>query len=530
MCHDVPTVPNVVVVSAIFTDSFMKDDLRILRQTVDPLALELQWWPRRIGTLWTVARVIRNLLLFTYYLTVKHARAAVFWFAPVGYGPTMAGIAKLLGRAVIVITGGWDAVYLPDLDWGALKGRWHRLSFSALIRLADVVLPFSDASRATVLQTFRPRRITTVYPPIDSAFFLPGREERQRRVVTCCYAYAATQVAQKGLGTFVGAARFLPDVEFVLIGNAVGAAAANLQSSAPANVRFMARLPRRADYRDLLQSSSVYAQLSAHEGFGVSLAEAMACGCIPVVSNRYSLPEVVGDTGYVVPYGDSASAAKAIEQALMATPHCMTHARGRVIARFDKRLREEALRAELTHFIPALSQRPIRIELGCGSTGEPGTIGVDLRRTRQTKAVCDVRRSCFRSEIADEVYSLCVLEHLDNPYELMDEVVRILKPDGRAILRVPNIGTFSAHLDTTHRFLADLTVWKAIIRGYFAEVRVIPVGTKYRDNPLLRTINQILVTVCHFYEFAQGWTFVCSNKRPAPTQAYIGWWAEEADR
>jgi glycosyltransferase involved in cell wall biosynthesis len=37
------------------------------------------------------------------------------------------------------------------------------------------------------------------------------------------------------------------------------------------------------------------------EGFGMPVAEAMACGTPVIVSDRGSLPEVVGDAGIVVP-------------------------------------------------------------------------------------------------------------------------------------------------------------------------------------------------------------------------------------
>ena len=46
---------------------------------------------------------------------------------------------------------------------------------------------------------------------------------------------------------------------------------------------------------------TVLAQPSLTEGFGMPVAEAMACGLPAVVSNGGSLPEVVGDAGVVVP-------------------------------------------------------------------------------------------------------------------------------------------------------------------------------------------------------------------------------------
>jgi len=44
--------------------------------------------------------------------------------------------------------------------------------------------------------------------------------------------------------------------------------------------------------------------------------KAMLCECVPVVTDRGALPEVVGDVGFHVPYGDSKATAAAISKAL----------------------------------------------------------------------------------------------------------------------------------------------------------------------------------------------------------------------
>ena len=53
------------------------------------------------------------------------------------------------------------------------------------------------------------------------------------------------------------------------------------------------------------QRAKVYCQLSYYESFGMAAAEAMLCECVPVVTRKGALPEVVGETGFYVEYGES---------------------------------------------------------------------------------------------------------------------------------------------------------------------------------------------------------------------------------
>ncbi|MEO8287243.1 MAG: methyltransferase domain-containing protein [Chloroflexota bacterium] len=169
---------------------------------------------------------------------------------------------------------------------------------------------------------------------------------------------------------------------------------------------------------------------------------------------------------------------------------------------------------------------PFRIDLGCGSQVRQGFTGIDARVTPATAIVSDARAVAVASHTADEVYASCLLEHFENPHEVLREIHRILVKDGQAVLRLPNLGTYSSHLDLTHRFLADLALWRRILSGYFEEVDVLPVGTKYRDSPSLVKINWVLVNLFKWYELAQGWDFVCRGPRATPSIEYVAWWDE----
>jgi glycosyltransferase involved in cell wall biosynthesis len=55
-----------------------------------------------------------------------------------------------------------------------------------------------------------------------------------------------------------------------------------------------------AELAEIYTAALVYLEVSLHEGFGMQVVEAMACGVPVVCSNRGALPEVAGDAAYMV--------------------------------------------------------------------------------------------------------------------------------------------------------------------------------------------------------------------------------------
>ena len=53
-------------------------------------------------------------------------------------------------------------------------------------------------------------------------------------------------------------------------------------------------------------------------------------------------------------------------------------------------------------------------------------------------AAADVRALPFRDESFDAIYSMGTIEHFDETEQAVEEMVRVLKPGGRAIIGVPN--------------------------------------------------------------------------------------------
>lgn len=72
----------------------------------------------------------------------------------------------------------------------------------------------------------------------------------------------------------------------------------------------------RFDVADWMSAADCFVLSSAWEGFGLVVAEAMACERLVVATDCGGVREVVGDYGYLVPPRDSKKLAEAIEQAM----------------------------------------------------------------------------------------------------------------------------------------------------------------------------------------------------------------------
>lgn len=93
------------------------------------------------------------------------------------------------------------------------------------------------------------------------------------------------------------------------------------------------------------------------------------------------------------------------------------------------------------------------LNLGCGKTRIPGSIGVDsvpIDDFVDQVHDLDVLPYPFESSSADEIHLYHVLEHLHDPVKKIEEMHRILKPQGVLYIRVPHFSSRGAFTDITH--------------------------------------------------------------------------------
>ena len=93
------------------------------------------------------------------------------------------------------------------------------------------------------------------------------------------------------------------------------------------------------------------------------------------------------------------------------------------------------------------------LDLGCGMNKTVGSFGVDCHSLTGVDVVCDLTHLPypFLSGSADHIYMSHVLEHMENPVEVLAEVWRISRRGGRVHIRVPHYTGPYAWKDPTHR-------------------------------------------------------------------------------
>lgn len=266
----------------------------------------------------------------------------VCWFA-LGYSTSCVALASLSRKPTLLIVGGWDVVVVPAIGYGAMTTRSRIAKTTFALRKATSVLAFSESAKISTSK-WVDREIRLGYLGVDTEFFSPSGH-RGRRVVTVAGVDSETRFRRKGIDRFLAAAKLLPTVPFSIVGGNSTEWDHRLRSIAPTNVQVLGRLTRE-ELREEYRKSWVYAQLSEHEGFGVALTEAMACGCVPVTTDKGALPEIVGDVGYLIPDPNAHAVAYTIERAL-ADGQRGDSARSRAEAKFSIEARQEVLSNEL---------------------------------------------------------------------------------------------------------------------------------------------------------------------------------------
>jgi len=313
---------------------FVRVDLELLRER-----WEVDEWaqPGRYANPLAVLRAVRRADLVFGWFASWHT----FW--PVT-------IAWLLRKPSLLVVGGFDTANVPEIAYGYQQGGARRQLARWIIHRATRLVTNSQFTRGEVEALGVPvERIAVVYHGFEDTFGELPTAPREPVALTVSNVAWLT-LERKGLLPFVEAAPFAPELRFVLVGEWTDGAIDFLREVGGANVEFTGRVSDE-DLASWYRRASVYVQASRHEGFGMTVAEAMLGGCIPVVTAAGALPEVAGDVGEHVDAPRPDRIADAVRRGHEARPDERARARHRVLERFPLEARRAGLYAEIERLL-----------------------------------------------------------------------------------------------------------------------------------------------------------------------------------
>ncbi len=338
--------------------SFINSDIAFLQKKYTVKTQELSWS--------SVLKLPINLLAQCFFLlmNVKSSKAIIVSFG--GYFslfPTFFG--KLFRTPIFIILNGTESVSFPKYDYGSLRKPILRFFIKKSLQKATKLFPV-DASLIQQTHTFDKDvkykkqgyksffpEITTPVQVIANGFDINFWKtntilKRELSFISVASINSESTFKLKGFDFIFETAKRFPKHQFTLVG--ISDEFKRSLNRIPKNI-IIYPFVTVEKLKEFYKKHQFYLQLSVNEGFGCSLAEAMLCGCIPIISNVGALPNVVGGIGLLVKKRTLSAIEeqflKAISLEKLEKDKLSQMSRERIVANFKISKREQLLLQEI---------------------------------------------------------------------------------------------------------------------------------------------------------------------------------------
>ena len=301
---------TIIFISPVFS-SFIRNDVEFLRTNYNVI-LNLYNWKKA----WKTPIYLVHQMFFLWF-KCRTADHIIISFG--GYWSLLpVWIGKYYGIPVFIILNGTDCASLPEFNYGSLRKpllkffcKWSYHGATKLLPVSESLIYCENsflsnnetaASKQGVKHFFP--ELKTPYQVIHNGimtdkWIIDSKINREEKSFISVFSNA--QFYLKGGDLIVEIAKRLPEHTFYIAG------CSKPQSIiCTDNVHFIGQVGQ-----DILASyynRVLYIfQLSVFEGFGCALCEGMLMGCVPIVSSVNMLPEIVGESGYVLELRDADS-------------------------------------------------------------------------------------------------------------------------------------------------------------------------------------------------------------------------------
>ncbi|MEA3475746.1 MAG: glycosyltransferase family 4 protein [Candidatus Cloacimonadota bacterium] len=282
---------------------------------------------------------LKGLIRMLRYL--PKVRVSFIWFASIHAG-VIVFLSKFMKKKTIVALGGFDVAKEKEIRYGIWTSWWRSVFVGYAIRNADYVLAvdISLKKKATKLAKYDGGNIKVIPFGFNSEHWKPGLS-KEDYILSVAYIDTPLRIKVKGIDILLKIASMLLSFKFKIVGvtnNIINL----LEDKTPPNVELIQPL-KQDELLSYFQRAKIYCQLSWIEGLPNVLCEAMLCGCLPIGTNVGGIPQAIGETGWIVEYGDVKGTADVITDAMRMDTKKGLLCRQRIIQMFSEHQREKKL-------------------------------------------------------------------------------------------------------------------------------------------------------------------------------------------
>lgn len=330
--------------------TFVKIDERILSNHFDTVSYFIDTS--------TALKYLFSLFKLKMFLLFKGSKFDIYFIRFADWHTALIALFKIIYRKkLIVVIGGYDVSSIPQFNYGVHLRPVRSFCAKFAMKNATCLLPNSKqliknkngfledlTVKGGILHFVRkPKgKIEVINNGYDIEFWTSGDSKPKENIVlTVVSKLDKKTFRMKGIDRFIEVAKAIPAFTFTLIGdNKDFLKGGNIEL--PDNFQICKNVTQE-ELRDFYKRSKVFCLFSLSEGMPNVLCEAMLCECIPVGNNVVSIPDIIGDSGFVIERDNIQEMIEKTRQACNLEAETGRRARKRIADNYSLKNREEQL-------------------------------------------------------------------------------------------------------------------------------------------------------------------------------------------
>lgn len=204
-------------------------------------------------------------------------------------------------------------LYYPE-SYTFLNRLYYLLFLKHSIKIADRIIAISEAAKNEIMHEFGvgERKISVIYPSVDEHFGVIRKStaqifvEQNYLISSPFFIFVGSLIPRKNLVRIIKAFDKIKNNvahKLIIIGKRGWLYDEIFETVRILNLQNRVVFTNYVSEQDLplfYNAADALIFTSLHEGFGIPILEAMACGCPVITSNKSSMPEVAGDAAVLV--------------------------------------------------------------------------------------------------------------------------------------------------------------------------------------------------------------------------------------